>query len=90
MTPAVTPDARRRRLVEAQLALHPEQRHAFHAVGVSPAGIAAEPVSIVYGTRTERHGVVVGELTIPGDRWDMCAFLACLDGEGAAGRPVRD
>lgn len=64
----------RRALVVRQLEANPHLARAFDAQGATPAGPAPHPVSVMVATRTA-CGIVTGALEIPGDKWDMAAFM---------------
>lgn len=68
--------ARRRAEVVKALRAHPALRHAFDVVGASPAGPAAEPVSVMLGLRDCTGAIVTAEMRVPAERWDMAAFVA--------------
>lgn len=64
--------------MEGELRAHPALRLAFDVADAPLQGGAGEPVSVVVAVR---HGgeMVSGEVLVPRERWDLAAFVACLE-----------
>lgn len=70
---------RRRERAGKTLLARPAQRLSWDVDGASPAGPAVADVSVILAVRTAEQGILIGELRIPADRWDMAAFIKFCD-----------
>lgn len=73
----------RRAYVVQQLQREPRMHRAFSVDGAPFTPERGEPVSVVLAIRAP-EGIVVGELSIPRERFNFEAFLACLEKHGRA------
>ena len=67
--------------VVQRLKAKPALRYSWDVENATPAGPASSDVSVMLGIRQGDGTILTGALRIPGDRWDMGAFMAALDGE---------
>jgi hypothetical protein len=69
---------RRRGEVVQRLRADSSLRYAWDVENASPVGPAAIDVSVMLGIRYRDDELLTGVLRIPGDRWNMAAFLTSV------------
>jgi hypothetical protein len=77
--PAIRALEARRRKVADLLGGDPALKYSCDVEGASPIGPARAPVSVVLGLRDSLGTIIVGEFSVPADRWDMAAFICYWD-----------
>ena len=75
---------RRRVEVVRQLKAEAGVRYAWDVLNATPAGPAPGEVSVMLGIRWRDGLFLTGVLRIPGERWDMGAFLAAFGALGTS------
>jgi hypothetical protein len=75
---AICAQERRYTKVEGELQAHPERLRAFDVMDPPLAAAPGEPLSVVLAIRYGDQ-MLSGEVLVPRERWDLGAFIECLD-----------
>lgn len=72
----------RQRKVADMLRANPGLRYAYDVEGATPTGGPSGPVSVMLALRDATGSIITGELTVPGERWNLAAFVAYWNAQG--------